>query len=59
MPNNSSYLDQMIAAAMKKPADQRLKDLEALLENGKLTIPQIKRLQEELFELRKRLKARK
>ena len=57
--DNSSYLDRIIAEAMKKPADQRLKELEALLENGKLTLPQIKLLQTELFDLRKRFKSKK
>ena len=56
-PNdNASYLDRLIAEAMKKPAAQRMKELEALLDSAKLTIPQIKLLQEELFDLRKRLK---
>ena len=56
--DSASYLDKVIAEAMKKPAAQRLKELEAILENGKLTLPQIKILQTELFDLRKRLKTK-
>lgn len=51
-----SYLDALIAEAMKKPPAQRLKELEYLLENAKLSLAQISRLHEELAALRKRLK---
>ena len=51
---NMSILERMIAEAMRKPAGPRMKELEALLENGKLTLPQLNAIQKELFELRKR-----
>ncbi len=52
-----SFLDRLIADAMRKPADQRMKELETMLDSGKLTMPQLQKIQKELFELRKRFKS--
>ena len=54
----TSVLDRIIAEALKKPPIQRLAEIERLLETSKLTLPQIKRLHDELAQLKKRLPRR-
>ena len=51
-----SIIERMIAEALRKPPRERMVELERVLEVGKLTLPQIKEVQAELFALRKRLK---